>query len=786
MASTNDVPAGEYHIVNCVNTNLVLEVRGAATNNRAKVYVHDNDYSDSKVWAVSYHKDGTARLTYRFCGKVLETFGYTLKNGWQLSIYDNNDSHAQSWNLVPTGDTVTYNGTTYPSYWIVLASDANWYVECYGDPPAIKSDTAVDIAKYSPTLAAQADSRWLFVPVPRFTAGGTYEVYSNNNVGYCWDMPYGSRNAGTAIALHGRNQSNAQKFVFEPSGNYFKIRAVVSGLYLKRNGNVANGVKIVQQRDDGSDAFLWKIDVYANTGQLLNNHNTLYGKDCQVVQVSPKSNVNFAIDNNGGRTYDFNSISLWSDNESNAQDWALYPTDETNANIPAPYNLSATTEIGGKDTSAIQPQADVLYPTWQCADAWPNINANHYEIRSRTRTMSSLTGAWSDWTDWSGWEVANVVTEGNVSWLHDGIDGNLDISQVKAKQYGFEVRCVSIATADAVDNVIGPASSGEISVYYMPTISLTKASWSPLGGLQIDYTSDYQYGTNYLYAKRLEFAKSTNCNWSGEKDFPSAGSGSMLFSRELIPMVNNNEQVEVTYSTGSDLWPKFGSDRTSDLVVVYDTSSSVDMTQTIAAEKGRRFSVTVPHVGTEELWVYADSAQTFSRHYTGGTVKDGKTTFLVDYPFGVDVHTLVMGYQSGGAWGYSIRDIKKDDELLHNDRPAHAFTWDGGSFILEASDDTLVTDRSIDTSYDANVLNGREYESVTFGTTKKSHYKASGLLYVGVTESVAEEIESLIDARHVFYRAPSGEFANVAITAASYTRHTEYTKVDINMIEETV
>lgn len=801
MASINDVADGDYHIVNCANTNLVLEVPNAYTANFSKVALHTNDYSDSKVWRVSHRPDGTVRLTYRFCGKVLESAYNTLKNGWQLSIYDNNDTDAQTWDLVPAEKTFKYGGLDYQSYYVKLHKVDGWYMECFGAAKDVKNGTVVDIAgPNTNTSSFEDDNRWLFVPVPRFTAGGMYEIYHTGNRGMCFDVPSASTSGGAAIQLWSRNETNAQKFVFEPSGDYFKIRAVCSNKYLTYANGIKNGSRIVQRADGNSDAFLWKVDAYSNTGQLLDNHVSLYGKDCQVVQISPKGNTAFAIDDSGNNTRNSAAIQLWQDNQTQAQDWALWPTNETNANIPAPYDLKATETLGSSNVSNVFGQHDRLYPTWLCPDAWPNILANHYEIRTRTRSLSSISSSWTEWTEWSDWETANVQTSGGQSidygfgvkaggnrvWLADGFDATLDLSVSKAMQYGYEIRCVSISDSTSTNNVIGPASAGEISVYYMPTISIESAEWSPADGLSLDYTTDYSCGANYVYVTNLDFAKSEYSDWSGKRTNTSHGNGSVKFGRDIVPLVANGDVVNVIYSVGSDQWPNFGTDVTKSLTIRYDTSSSVDMTQTLSIAKGRRLSVTVPHVGIEELWMYAGSDGSFTRHYKGGTVNGDKTTFEVEYPFGSDIKTLVMGYKTDCSWGYSVKETKHDDEMFQYKTPAHAFTWDGGSFVIEASSDTLVTDRSINTDYESNSLNGREYETVTFGTTKKSHYTAEGLLYAGVTESVPEEIEKLLDARHVFYRAPSGECANVAITGVSYTTHTEYTKVTVNAIEETV
>ena len=63
---------------------------------------------------------------------------------------------------------------------------------------------------------------------------------------------------------------------------------------------------------------------------------------------------------------------------------------------------------------------------------------------------------------------------------------------------------------------------------------------------------------------------------------------------------------------------------------------------------------------------------------------------------------------------------------------------------------------------------------------------ADGILKRGITESDKEALMSLVKARHVTYRAPHGDIADVAITGVSYEEQHDFTTVRVSMVQETV
>ena len=162
---------------------------------------------------------------------------------------------------------------------------------------------------------------------------------------------------------------------------------------------------------------------------------------------------------------------------------------------------------------------------------------------------------------------------------------------------------------------------------------------------------------------------------------------------------------------------------------------------------------------------------------------DEASCFTVPYPFGSDF-TIFTSAEDGDDWGTNSLEVMSTNPLLKD--PCHAWSWDGGQFLLEASNDNLVTERTLKPVYETNALNARERESVSFAKTIGGEFSAKGMLIDNVTESTVEQLIALTKAQHVFYRAPSGETADVAIVGVSYTSHPEHSFVQVDMVEETV
>lgn len=755
------ITEGEYLIVNVKNTGMALDVSGANRNNGANVQIWNILNSRAQLFTVRYDSSDNVRILAAFTGKSVDAASKSANANVQQ--WTNNDERYQKWTLVATGNNVTFKSKSYPSYKIRLAGtslllDAAGTAASAGSNCLLSNDTGA------------TDQHWIFVPRPKLRSGGVYEIHSAVDPRYVVAVGSSSKTDGANVLLWQSVGINDQKWVItEEETDKWRVRNVNSGKFFDIKGNEAkNGATIVQWGEPISVRHQqWKILERDTEDHVYN------GVNCAFVSFGA---YGVTSDGNTYMLHSYNStatnnadVNLWEDAGGNGYRWLLYPTSATDQTIPIPANLELVYAVGDnvRWTHVAQGSA---YATWTCTKSWTNVGPNHYEWRMRKRYMLSSSSTWADWTDWTAWETANYTQSGTRAWLADPIDGSYDIAQYKNLQVSFQVRCVGV---EETESLVGQAATQDFYFLWKPTYTFPSAGITP-EGLRIGYTSDYTAGMSDLLIYNLAVNGKNVLKRNFKADELEA-SGSFLIPYDyLSEPVADGAAVTFGYHAGTDQISYILEARGT-VTAHEDAGSGLAVAPTLELAAGRMLKATVPYEDAR-MWLMVD----------GETVElEGENgVFLIPYPFAKDF-TLFTSAVDGNSWGTNSTLVKKENPLVIN-KECHAWNWDGGAFLLEANSDALVTDRELKPVYEANVLNSRKHESVSFATTVRSSYTAVGLMLDNVTESTHEMLEALVAAQHVRYRAPSGEIADVAITGASYTRHSEHTFVQIDMIEETV
>ena len=202
---------------------LSLDASGASSKNRTNVQVYTTNFTDAQIWYITYRGNGAYQILSRFCGKSLDVENYKLENLTNVSLWTDNDSHAQRWSITKTGDVITYNGVDYPTYYIKLADDPTWILECYGAPERgdTKPGDNVNIYKSADATVpgdndTQEDRRWIIEEVGALRAydEGLFEVHSVIAKNMVWDVDGNTDHPGARLMLGNPNSGNNQKFQF--------------------------------------------------------------------------------------------------------------------------------------------------------------------------------------------------------------------------------------------------------------------------------------------------------------------------------------------------------------------------------------------------------------------------------------------------------------------------------------------------------------------------------------------------------------------------------------------
>lgn len=766
------VSAGQYSIRNAMNPSVALAVADQVLVNGTNLLLMETptSYSTRDKFDLSYRTDGTAQLLSTRIGKSCDVAKGQIASGVNVQLYTDNDTRAQAWNIVETGNTVTIGGTAYPSYFIEIDGDSNLVME-----PEAQDATAGRNVVLA-TKDGGTDQEWAFVPTPLFQSGGVYELRSMLDTGMCADVAGGSSTKGANVQLYMANGTNAQKFyVTQEAADSWSIRNINSGMYVDVDGGgTSAGTNVQQYTDNDTRAQRWKPYSYGTT--------TIDGIECMTIGLGSyvTSAADMMMDVRHALTTNKNNIQIYPDNGTDAQVFALYPTTAVDPNMPIPVNVTWTELPGSYEFSRDRIRAERYYPSWQCTLAWAAQSSNHYEWRYRSRLMGNLSSTWGEWTAWTPWETAAVTQEKQQAWVTGGIPATFDAALYKQLQYEIQVRSVGVAEAG---NLHSDAAYASVRSMFLPSVSYGEAGYSP-EGIRIPFTTDYTGGTTTLFIDAITDTTTGTVLYSGGNrrlmfdGLDQEGSILVPFS-ELLAMPNDGDSLHIKYHEGTDMLYEHGSLLEQDTTISYNTGS-IDVTPTVTMGAGRTLVIDAPNLGERAAWLVVDG-KVYDTAFIGNSGK-----LQVPYPFNKDVDIYyTTASEDSDDWGVAHIQLSKNAELFRQYPPAHVWNWPEGNFLLECSAEPMLTDRTLTPVYEANVLDSREYQSVSFAETVQGEYTAEGLLYDGLTESNVAAIRALIKAKHVTYRAPSGEIAEVAIVGAAYQTHREYTLVEINMIEET-
>lgn len=790
MANTGPT-AGTYYIVSAgsaPSTPFCAEVANGSMSSGANVRIWRKAYAATQYWKLSYDKNGVARLVNLASGKSLDVYAGRMQNQTNVRVFNDNGTNAQRWDIVPDGGEGYCDGHYYITYKILSHANNNFALDVDGNTLANKKNIQI-YSSYNKDLQS-----WMFVPMPTFSSGGTYEIRSMLKTSMCVDVAGGSNANGANVQLWSHNGANSQKFyITEESSGQWSIMSVSSDKYIDvKGGGTAVGTNVQQYSDNDSRSQRWKVTEYGTT--------VIDGKECTVVTfgsyVTGGGDTRFMDVRNALTTNSANvQLGAYEVGTDYSQRFALYPTSPKSDDLVVPANLGWVEELGSTNRAVTLNEAEVLYPSWTTATSWPTDSANGYQWRYRKHSMSAETGAWGAWTNWIAWEPVAVRVESKNVWAADGLPATVD-SGYTQMQYELQVRAVSYeGSSDGEseeERTEGEMKVGEFAAATLTAIQVVNVELGyELGfgpeGLRIPYTSEYSGTVSLIVENIQEGHGSGGAELLKESvSFDSVDSnGSVLIPvSKFVRWLEDEENVRVTYSTCGDdgiidsyisVWDPH--------VISYNTGKGLTVTPTISVGKGRAFTVRVVNANVSRAWL--------RRNGTLAEMKVKNQIAQIYYPFGEDLQweVFVAAHSTeGDRWGVAFFNQEEFKALMTGYRPCHAFNWDGGSFLLEVrQSEYLETDYTIENDAQAYKLNKRAWDTYRFGDTKSGKFKAVGAIYDFLDlESTKKDLEALIDARHVLYRSPHGDMCDVAVLGASMTCNRDIWTVTIDMARETV
>lgn len=554
---------------------------------------------------------------------------------------------------------------------------------------------------------------------------------------------------GSNVFLYTWNDGNNRKWrLTQGSNGRWRLQNLANGLYMTLGANSpANGVNVRQWTGSSNAIQYWNIIEAGETADFE-------GYECPVVRLGSYATADGAtwmLDVDGAMAGNNANMEINRTSSAASQTFLLVPSESLNNSYSAPASAGWTRNTAGNPFTTVG-GADIedMKLGWLCANTWMPGDGRFYERRTRRRLMDAATSAWGAWGQWDRWQTVDPFVRGQYCYDLNVIDASFDADEAKALEIGYEVRART-ATAH------GPRTAKTVRSIVDPAMTLTVAGAS-MEGFLVDVASDYApaYFTvtsiaidgvelleREIAAEVLGPSVQVTLPWSSFKSLPEPGSS-----------------AAVTYRRGTDLVALFSGQRTAELVFDYGESPATAPSFEPAA--GMTLDVTHPD-GIAGVWTA----------FGDGVYGDGDGRAVV-YPFGKPYQVLVA--LGDGTLYYEDREPE-------DVRPAHAWTWEGGSLILGLSSSALQTSRTVKPGMAEFELNGREWHAASYSGTLDGEFTAAGVLADGLTESTVDDLVALARAGDAIYRAPSGEMAYVAVTGVQYQTTSAMTEANVTMIQ---
>lgn len=774
------LPDGTYIIHNAAqgyaSRDFVLDVRANQTVNGTPLQIWLRNNTDAQIWEVTTRRDGTRQITSRFCGKSVDVLAaQTSTSGQPVQLFDDNDTIAQQWYITDAGSTISYSGSTYNLFYICVNSAFCITHEGFGSEG---SEMVLLDRRNPPSEETLLKFKWFFEPVPLLREGGVYEIRTYLNPRMGLEVVGGTAN-GANVQLNYASDRNTMKFILmkESNANSWSLCNGSTGKFVDVDSALAVAGANVQQWDDNDTrAQRWKIVTYGET--------TVDGVKCLTCRFGSyvtNDGQTFMMDVSRSDSSAGNNVQIWGALNNDAQLFILVPA-TTESVLPTPYNLGISTSLGGPGNTWQKNNTETeFFPTFQCSSSWVSDGNNHFEWRWRKRWLKGTTNTWqsnngSGWGAWKAWATPSVYKQGNRLWISYSLESEYDFENYDNKHEEFEFQVRPVVT-NGYSMLHGTAASAIVHVYHKPDVSITDATFSP-EGLRLGCTTDYPYGTTYITVNKIK-KNGTNILDAPVRLEIQSATDSDLIEIDKLNTVPTAGTYSIEYQVGYDQMAKFNDIEKENVSLTYD-GGNFDCSPTLV-EDGLRLFAVAPALSHISAWVTDGRQLLECPRTTDYAAPVGSVAFDVPFAMGKESVIFVSTYS--------------DDETQYgaasaewaNDYIAHGFTTlEGHSAFLHKFVGAMPTmSRNRSSVYEADVLDARIRESISFNGTVKSTLTAYGDLLKPDDYSTIDDFEFL-EGKHAIFRDLYGDTWQVAITSIDYTRNEKYDRVTVSMIEESV
>lgn len=287
---------GTYMIRASNNTNNVVDLSAANTNNSSNIQVFHNNYSWAQFWKIRYVDGYYTISTYLNDSRVLDIRTAVFKNFSNIQIYQSNNTNAQKW-LIEKNSDGTYSLSTYDGIWKMDISAGSK-----------KSGANLQIYQSNGTAAQKFIFKKSSMELPE---NGYYTI--NSLLGS--DMVVGINSFN---AVDGKNVLLTKNHNYRYTKWYFK--KIKQNVYTI--ANAANKKKVLDvlcgQTKDGSNVQLFQTNGTAAQRWILHKN-----EDGSYRFVGVGSNK--SLDVSAASSKEGTNIQIYTSNNTNAQKFNIMP-----------------------------------------------------------------------------------------------------------------------------------------------------------------------------------------------------------------------------------------------------------------------------------------------------------------------------------------------------------------------------------------------------------------------------------------------------------------------------
>lgn len=607
------------------------------------------------------------------------------------------------------------------------------------------------------------------------SASATYEILPLEDVTLAVEVA-GNSTANKANArLWTRNDSNAQKWLFENvSGDVWYIKDAETGKCLEVYGGTANdknGANVSMYTANASVAQKWEAE-YVGT-QAINGTNY---ETYQFVAFGGTTGTPRVMDVQGDGAYIRSNIQIHTQVVGHpSQTFALVPTEwnaiggtgNEQAVLPTASGGTFGTVAGTALPEVTALSTGTIYPAWVCDETY-------YQVRYRTRKREAGESALGDWSDWMsiadgattfyGWGTVGAsnctpTDYDGVKWSTKGVtvanNSTYDLTEVQ-----FAARAWTAAWGEgSTVSAHGGAYTWSATTVKPVTVATPTAVMTP-NGLKVGWDTDWTNGGNAVTIESSLFgAVNTVGDYDDEYVIPITALTHVPSSGETITM-----KLDFTTSDG--------------LTVTYDGNVTV----TYASGHATTMTLSATVIGTiatvacseadAEAWLVLE------RGHGNRFVKlDGAGPWDVPAPLGVP-WTIYAAVTTLSGWKSVAQEFATiDDKNYH------------------ITSQSLLRDLPIiggvNTSQDFAPKYSRNAESASTYNRERPVNVLGGVTGASWTLKGAalpenyENCDWAVHAGHCYFRAPNGFWAQVAVTGGSIDyKYPEFATIEIACSEE--